>query len=117
MTLRITTQAVRGAFLAGLLALGTAAPAAALNPDDNIGTIALVGSSYCPVNTLEAKGQLLQISEYELLFSLFTTTYGGDGQTTFALPDLSGKLPIAPQAGKSGLRYCVVFYGIYPARP
>jgi microcystin-dependent protein len=40
------------------------------------------------------EGQLLPISEYETLFNLIGTTYGGDGQSTFALPDLRGRLPI-----------------------
>jgi microcystin-dependent protein len=40
------------------------------------------------------EGQLLPISEYETLFNLIGTTYGGDGQSTFALPDLRGRIPI-----------------------
>src|SRR5436305_37276 len=39
-------------------------------------------------------GQLLPISEYETLFNLIGTTYGGDGQSTFALPDLRGRIPL-----------------------
>ncbi len=44
-------------------------------------------------------GQLLPISEYEVLFNLIGTTYGGDGQSTFALPDLRGRLPVHQGGG------------------
>jgi microcystin-dependent protein len=45
------------------------------------------------------QGQLVPISEYETLFNLIGTTYGGDGQSTFALPDLRGRVPIHQGAG------------------
>jgi microcystin-dependent protein len=51
------------------------------------GNFAIAGWMFC-------EGQLLPISEYETLFNLIGTTYGGDGQSTFALPDLRGRLPI-----------------------
>jgi microcystin-dependent protein len=51
------------------------------------GNFAIAGWQFC-------EGQLLPISENETLFNLLGTTYGGDGQTTFALPDLRGRVPI-----------------------
>ena len=59
-----------------------------------IGEIRLVGFTFCPRNWVEADGQLISIVSNEALFSLYGTTYGGDGQTTFALPDLRGRAPI-----------------------
>lgn len=51
------------------------------------------------------EGQLLPISENETLFQLIGTTYGGDGQETFALPDLRGRIPIHNGTGDSGTSY------------
>jgi microcystin-dependent protein len=50
-------------------------------------------------------GQLLPISEYDTLFNLIGTTYGGDGQSTFALPNLSGRLPVHAGTGSTGTSY------------
>ena len=49
---------------------------------------------YVPVGWAECNGQLLQISQYQSLFAIIGTTYGGDGETTFALPDLRGRVPM-----------------------
>jgi microcystin-dependent protein len=59
-----------------------------------IGEIKLFAGNFAPVDWAFCNGQLLPISEYEALFSLIGTTYGGDGITTFALPDLRGRVPI-----------------------
>lgn len=56
-----------------------------------LGSICEVGFSYCPRGHYEADGILLPISQNTALFSLFGTIYGGDGRTTFALPDLRGR--------------------------
>ena len=53
-----------------------------------------VGYTFCPRGWAEADGQLLPISQYTALFSLYGTTYGGDGRTTFALPDLRGRVSV-----------------------
>lgn len=58
-----------------------------------IGEIRMVGFNFAPVNWAFCNGQLLPISQYEALFALIGTTYGGDGQTTFALPNLQGRIP------------------------
>ncbi|MGO0063383.1 phage tail protein [Brevibacillus fluminis] len=59
-----------------------------------IGEIRMFGGTFAPSGWMKCEGQLLPISEYEELFSLIRTTYGGDGQETFALPDLRGRVPI-----------------------
>lgn len=64
-----------------------------------IGEIRMFGGNFAPFGWMFCEGQLLPISEYETLFNLIGTTYGGDGQETFALPDLRGRL--AMQQGAS----------------
>lgn len=59
-----------------------------------VGEIILVPYSFAPVGFLTCEGQLVPISEYETLFQLIGTTYGGDGQDTFALPNLQSRVPI-----------------------
>jgi Microcystin-dependent protein len=67
--------------------------------DGTIATIMLFGGNFAPLNWLYCDGSLLSISEYEALFSLIGTTYGGDGQTTFALPDLRGRVAVGAGQG------------------
>ncbi len=57
-----------------------------------IGEIRIVGFNFAPRSWADCDGQLLPISQNEALFALIGTTYGGDGQTTFALPDLRGRV-------------------------
>src|SRR5262245_48706710 len=59
-----------------------------------VGEIRMFGGNFAPNGWMFCQGQLLPISEYETLFQLVGTTFGGDGQSTFALPDLQGRLPI-----------------------
>src|SRR3954465_13916452 len=59
-----------------------------------IGQISLFGGNFAPRGWAFCKGQLLAISQNTALFSILGTTYGGNGQTTFALPDLRGRVPI-----------------------
>ena len=59
----------------------------------------MVGFNFAPVNWAFCNGQLLAIAENEALFQLIGTTYGGDGQTTFALPDLRGRVPVGMGQG------------------
>ena len=58
-----------------------------------------VGFNFCPRGWALAEGQLLSISSNSALFSLFGTIYGGDGRTTFALPDLRGRVPMSAGGG------------------
>ncbi len=59
-----------------------------------VGEMRMFGGNFAPAGWMFCDGQLLPISENEVLFQLIGTTYGGDGQTTFALPDLRGRLPV-----------------------
>mgnify|MGYP000054799485 CR=1 FL=1 len=59
-----------------------------------IGQIMMFGGNFAPRNWALCDGQLLAINNYQALFSILGTTYGGDGRTTFALPDLRGRAPI-----------------------
>lgn len=59
-----------------------------------VGEIRMFAGNFAPAGWMFCEGQLLPISENETLFQLIGTTYGGDGQETFALPDLRGRLPI-----------------------
>ena len=75
--------------------------------DCNIGEIILTAGAVA--NGVPANGQTLAIAANTALFSLLGTTYGGDGKTTFALPDLRGVAP-------NGLTYSICDFGIYPSR-
>jgi len=59
-----------------------------------VGEVRMFAGNFAPAGWMFCEGQLLPISENETLFQLIGTTYGGDGQSTFALPDLRGRLPI-----------------------
>jgi microcystin-dependent protein len=59
-----------------------------------VGEIRMFGGNFAPAGWMFCEGQLLPISENETLFQLIGTTYGGDGESTFALPDLRGRLPM-----------------------
>lgn len=59
-----------------------------------VGEIRMFAGNFAPVGWMFCSGQLLPISENETLFQLIGTTYGGDGQSTFALPDLQSRVPI-----------------------
>lgn len=59
-----------------------------------VGEIRMFAGNFAPAGWMFCEGQLLPISENETLFQLIGTTYGGDGQSTFAMPDLRGRIPI-----------------------
>ena len=62
--------------------------------DPYIGEIRIFAGAYAPSGWAFCEGQLLPISTYDVLFSLLGTRYGGDGRTTFGLPDFRGRLPM-----------------------
>jgi len=64
-----------------------------------VGEIRMFAGNFEPAGWMFCEGQLLPISEYETLFQLIGTTYGGDGQSTFALPDLRGRIPVHQGSG------------------
>jgi microcystin-dependent protein len=59
-----------------------------------VGEIRMFAGNFAPAGWMFCEGQLLPISENETLFQLIGTTYGGDGESTFGLPDLRGRIPI-----------------------
>ena len=59
-----------------------------------VGEIRLFAGSFAPQDWAFCDGQLMSIAQNDVLFSLIGTTYGGDGQTTFALPDMRGRIPV-----------------------
>jgi microcystin-dependent protein len=61
-----------------------------------IGEIRLFAGNFAPRNWALCDGQLLSISQYTALFSILGATYGGDGRTTFGLPDLRGRVAVHP---------------------
>jgi microcystin-dependent protein len=108
--------------------------------DAMIGEIKLFAGNFAPRGWAFCEGQLLPISQNSALFSILGTQYGGDGRTTFALPDLRDAVPIsASNTRKQGsvvnganfkidntqssttvktvsLRYIIALYGVYPSR-
>ena len=66
-----------------------------------VGQIALFAFPFAPENWLPCDGRMLSISAYPQLYGVIRTTYGGDGQTTFALPDLRGRVPIGMGQGNN----------------
>ena len=67
-----------------------------------IGEIRMFGGNFAPAGWMFCEGQLLPIAENDALFTLIGTTFGGDGQETFALPDLRGRIPIHQGTGPGG---------------
>ena len=64
-----------------------------------VGEIRVFGGNFAPVGWLLCQGQLLPIAQYDVLFNLIGTTYGGDGQNTFGLPNLASRIPYHQGAG------------------
>lgn len=83
--------------LAVTLMLAHAGPA--LAQDCMMGEVTMFAGNFAPRNYALAQGQLIAISQNQALYSILGTTYGGDGRTTFALPDLRGRAPVAPGTG------------------
>lgn len=77
-----------------------------------LGEIQIFAFNFCPTGWAAANGQLLPISQYVALYNLLGTTYGGDGITTFALPNWG---PILTANG-GPLRACIALQGVYPSQ-
>jgi microcystin-dependent protein len=67
-----------------------------------VGEIRMFGGNFAPSGWAFCEGQLLPIAENDALFNLIGTTYGGDGQSTFGLPDLRGRLPVHQGTDSTG---------------
>lgn len=89
---------------AATLAFGLSAPNAA-HAQQTLGELRSVGFNYCPRAWAQAAGQILPINQNQALYSLLGTTYGGDGRTTFALPDLRGRVAINHGTSTAGGSY------------
>lgn len=88
-----------GAVLASA-ALVSASSVYACAAEPYIGSVCITAADFCPANThIEANGQLLPISQFTTLFSLVGTKYGGNGTTTFAVPDMRGRTPVGAGQG------------------
>ena len=72
-----------------------------------IGEVKLLGFNFPPLGYMTCQGQILSIAAYTALFSLIGTTYGGNGQTTFALPDLQGRMPAGQGQGPGLPNYTI----------
>ena len=70
-----------------------------------VGEIRLAGFNFAPIGWAFCYGQLLAIQEYEVLFNLIGTTYGGNGISSFGLPNLAGRIPIHQGTATSGSSY------------
>lgn len=79
--------------------------------DSLMATIILFGGSFAPRGFAFCEGQLISIAENTAVFSLIGTTYGGNGSSNFALPDLR-----ETEKNLGGARYIVALQGIYPSR-
>ncbi len=95
-TNKLSPRALRTLAGAGLSALAISASVhAGCNPDyAYTGDICMTAANFCPQGTAAANGQILNILSNQPLFSVLGPTYGGDGRTTFALPDLRGRAPV-----------------------
>src|ERR1700704_33698 len=67
--------------------------------DPYVGEIRMFAGNFAPAGWTLCQGQLLPIAENDVLFQLIGTTYGGDGQETFGIPDLQGRIPIPQGQG------------------
>jgi microcystin-dependent protein len=72
-----------------------------------IGTVMLFAGNFAPLGWQFCQGQLMSIANDQALFALIGTTYGGDGQTTFALPDLRSRVPIHQGQGPGLSNYII----------
>lgn len=76
-----------------------------------IGQIQLFPYNFIPMDWLACNGQVLSIVQYQILYSLLGNKFGGDGSSSFALPNMQGAEPIP------GMTYAICCNGIYPQRP
>lgn len=75
-----------------------------------LGQIVLYSFPFAPMGFMSCEGQILQVAQNQALFSLIGFTYGGNGSTTFALPNLKGAEPLP------NMKYYIAVEGLYPQR-
>jgi microcystin-dependent protein len=93
-----------GGLLASPVLAGTRSVVSTQGMDPFIGEIMLFAGNFAPRGYMLCQGQILSIAQNSALFAVLGTTYGGDGQTTFALPNLQGRFPMQQGQGP-GLSY------------
>jgi microcystin-dependent protein len=76
---------------------------ASANSEPFLGEIQVMGNNFCPSGWTNAAGQLLPINQNQALFALLGTTYGGDGRTTFALPDYRSRISVGIGSGGNNI--------------
>lgn len=76
--------------------------------DSFLGMVCLFGYDFQVQNWMKCEGQILQIQQYNALFALLGTKYGGNGKTTFGLPKMDAPMP--------GMSYQICVQGIFPSR-
>ena len=81
------------------------------------GQVTLFSGYFAPEDWMFCHGQILPISNNEALFSLLDTSYGGDGRTNFALPDLRTKATNQEEGSSASVNYIICVNGYYPRRP
>tara|TARA_R110002072_G_C7924776_1_gene531280 strand:+ start:1295 stop:1894 length:600 start_codon:yes stop_codon:yes gene_type:complete len=89
---KILLQTAVAALCAGAAVTSSAV---AQTSDRYMGDIFLVGFNFCPQGSVHADGALYPVAQNQALFSLLGTIYGGDGRTTFAVPDMRGRVPVS----------------------
>jgi microcystin-dependent protein len=72
-----------------------------------IGEIRMFGGNFAPAGWAFCQGQLMAIAQNDALFTLIGTTYGGDGQETFGIPDLQGRMPVHQGTNPQGGNYII----------
>jgi microcystin-dependent protein len=94
-----THKRLAAALIVGLALTALFLPGKAMAQEPFLGEIRMFAGNFAPRGWAFCDGQILPISQYQSLYSLLGTTYGGDGRTTFALPDLRGRVPLHPGTG------------------
>ncbi|MBV8977542.1 MAG: tail fiber protein [Alphaproteobacteria bacterium] len=109
--------------LAALALLALTGQALAFD-DHYMGEVRAMPYDYCPEQWVRAEGQLMPITQHTALFALLGTRYGGDGKTTFALPDLRSAALVSkrpdnerPDRPVEKIHWCFAIRGLWPPRP
>ncbi len=92
-------KALKYSLIGSTLAIASMVTAPSYAFEPFLGQLMPFGGNFCPRGWAKAEGQLLPISQNQALYSIFGTLYGGDGRTTFGLPDLRGRAPIGAGMG------------------
>lgn len=87
-----------------------------MNDDNTMGTIMIFAGNFAPQGWAYCNGATLEIQQYEALYAILGTTYGGDGATNFKLPNLVGPVPTIPTVGALPMNYVICIQGIFPSR-